>query len=187
MSTFQRLLFAVISQPGRAPCLRRFQACLSLLSKDNLCTRFATELVLRRDVTAGVKVSINPGPERSAEDRERFLRFEPAANIDNHGLGHVIDRAKDVMGLSDTKVFSTDILRVELCGPSQPHLTMVDLPGLFRAGNKDQSVDDAETVGPWVWLSSWLHLVKDLITGLLASKFQEADEFRIVQGRRKIV
>lgn len=51
-------------------------------------------------------------------------------------IGAVVEKAKGMMGLSDTKVFSTDTLRVELCGPTQAHLTMVDLPGLFRAGKK---------------------------------------------------
>ena len=50
------------------------------------------------------------------------------------------------MGLSEAKVFSSDILRIELQGIEQPHLTLVDLPGLFRAGNKEQSVDEAPIV-----------------------------------------
>ena len=119
---------------------------MSFPTKDNLCTRFATELVLRRDINAGVNVSIIPGPERSADERERISQFHLDIDMTEPNLGTVVDRAKDVMGLSDTKVFSTDTLRVELRGPSQPHLTMVDLPGLFRAGNKDQSVDDAKMV-----------------------------------------
>jgi hypothetical protein len=62
-------------------------------------------------------------------------------------LGKAVDDAKIAMGLSgNTSVFSTDVLRVEISGPSQPHLTMVDLPGLFWAGNKDQSDDDAALV-----------------------------------------
>lgn len=43
-------------------------------------------------------------------------------------------------------MFSTDILRVEVSSPSQPNLTLVDLPGLFLAGNKDQSLADSEVV-----------------------------------------
>jgi hypothetical protein len=51
------------------------------------------------------------------------------------------------MGLDGTnKVFSTDILRVELSGPDQPYLTMVDLPGLFQARNREQSEEDAKSV-----------------------------------------
>ncbi|KAG5981785.1 hypothetical protein E4U55_002563 [Claviceps digitariae] len=119
---------------------------MSFPSKDNLCTRFATELVLRRHVKSAVKISIIPGPDCSAEDRERLSKFNVEVNIDALDIGSVIEKAKEAMGLSETKVFSSDVLRVELCGPSQPHLTMVDLPGLFRAGNRDQSVQDAQTV-----------------------------------------
>lgn len=121
---------------------------MSFPTKDNLCTRFATELVLRRDKAVKVKVSITPGPERSFHERERLLLWKPTETIDEkgEGLDLVIENAKEIMGLSETKRFSTDILKVELSGPTQPHLTMVDLPGIFRAGNREQSVDDAATV-----------------------------------------
>ncbi|KAG5993869.1 hypothetical protein E4U43_003379 [Claviceps pusilla] len=119
---------------------------MSFPSKDNLCTRFATELVLRRHVQRIVKVSIIPGPDCSAEDKKRLSKFSAEVNVDAPDVGSVVEKAKEAMGLSETKVFSSDVLRVELCGPSQPHLTMVDLPGLFRAGNRDQSVEDAQTV-----------------------------------------
>ena len=51
------------------------------------------------------------------------------------------------MGLDgSTTVFAKDVLRVELCGPHQPNLTLVDLPGIFHAGDKSQSDDDAVLV-----------------------------------------
>ncbi|KAH8906407.1 hypothetical protein BR93DRAFT_750456 [Coniochaeta sp. PMI_546] len=123
---------------------------LSFPTKDNLCTRFPTELVLRRDDIPGVKITITPGPERSASERNRLLSFRSSLDVNSDGLGQVTEQAKKAMGLSDTKVFSTDALRVEICGPTQPHLTMVDLPGLFRAGNRDQSVIDAGIVSGMV-------------------------------------
>ncbi|KAG8410788.1 hypothetical protein J3458_016877 [Metarhizium acridum] len=54
------------------------------------------------------------------------------------------------MRLSETRKFGTDVLRIEPCGPFQPHLTMVELPGLFRAGNQDQSAEDALIVSKMV-------------------------------------
>lgn len=49
------------------------------------------------------------------------------------------------MGLNENdKVFSTDILCVEISGPTKPHLTIVDLPGLFLAGIKDQTEEDSK-------------------------------------------
>ncbi|OBR03058.1 Dynamin family protein [Colletotrichum higginsianum IMI 349063] len=119
---------------------------MSFPAKDNLCTRFATELVLRRDADAGIRISIIPAPERTAAEVEQISKFRPQVDINRHFLGQVVEDAKSMMGLSDRKVFTTDILHIEIRGPSQPHLTMVDLPGLFRAGNQDQSLEDATIV-----------------------------------------
>ena len=117
-------------------------------TKDNLCTRFATELILRRtpDTNISCTVSIIPDSERPETEKSVLKAFSPDVDMDTLDLGSVIEHAKEIMGLSETKRFSNDILRVELCGPSQPHLTMVDLPGLFSSGSKEQSIDDAETV-----------------------------------------
>ena len=119
---------------------------ISFPMKDNLCTRFATELVLRRQKTPAIRVSIIPGPERSAEERHALGRFHADVDANKPDIAAVIDKAKVAMGLSDAKLFSTDILRLEICGPSQPHLTMVDLPGLFRARSGEQTLADAAVV-----------------------------------------
>lgn len=119
---------------------------MSFPTKDNLCTRFATELVLRRDMVKAIKISIIPAPDRTAEEKTRLSECNIKVDKKHPDLGQAVEKARELMGISDTKVFSADILRVELSGPTQPHLTMVDLPGIFRAGNKDQSVNDATTV-----------------------------------------
>lgn len=141
---------------------------MSFPTKDNLCTRFPTELVLRRDAAVAAKVSIHPGPDRSDEERERLLRYSPEVDITGDGLGQVIEGAKEVMGLGDSKVFSTDTLSIELCGPTQPHLTLVDLPGLFRAGNKDQSVVDAATVRDMV--TAYVKRPRSIILAVVSAK-----------------
>lgn len=110
---------------------------LSFPTKDNLCTRFATELVLRRSPSSSVKVSIHPGHDRSETEKTALESF--SREIFDLDIGAVVEDAKVAMGLSATKVFGSDILRVEVSGPTQPHLTMVDLPGLFMAGNKGWS------------------------------------------------
>lgn len=120
---------------------------MSFPTKDNLCTRFATELILRRtpDITS-CTISIIPDAERSEFEKAELKRFDQTIDSHDLNLGKSVEEAKEAMDLSETKRFSTDILRVELCGPDQPHLTMVDLPGLFSAGDKDQTNEDAKTV-----------------------------------------
>jgi GTP-binding protein EngB required for normal cell division len=138
-------------------------------TKDGLCTRFATELVLRRGPDANAKVSIIPSESRFGEDREILKSWQPQADIGPGGLGLVTEEAELVMAdptaasTADTagrststgREFFDDILRVELTGPEQPHLTMVDLPGLFRRGNKEQS--DAD-----------VHIVRDMVERYMA-------------------
>jgi hypothetical protein len=123
-------------------------------TKDNLCTRFATEVVLRRDVKSRVHVTILPDGNRTDEQKEELRSFEaPTSSLED--LPDLVEMAKDRMGLNrDGNAFSKDILRIELSGPGQPHLTLVDLPGLIHAESKQQSAQDVDLV---------LSLVRDYI------------------------
>ena len=104
--------------------------------KDNLCTRFATELVLRRGLEAKVTVEITPGEDRDAEERAALLAFKvPDALVKD--FPSLVEATKEAMGLNaNPKAFSSDVLRVEVTGPSQPYLTLINLPGLLYAENK---------------------------------------------------
>lgn len=119
---------------------------VSFPTKDNLCTRFATEVILRRDAKTSVHVTILPDGDRPKEEREELQRFEaPTATLDD--LPDLVENAKEKMGLTrGTMAFSKDILRMEVLGPKQPHLTLVDLPGLIHAESKLQSSQDVELV-----------------------------------------
>lgn len=119
---------------------------LSFPTKDNLCTRFATELILRRDESPGIQVAIIPSPDRTPQENELLSKFYYEIKASKPDLEIIVEEAKLAIGLSEVKIFSNNILRVELRGPDQPHLTLVDLPGLFRASNRDQSVDGVSVV-----------------------------------------
>ena len=45
-------------------------------AKDNLCTRFATELILRRSKTKNATVAIMPGRERTERREDQAPRFQ---------------------------------------------------------------------------------------------------------------
>jgi hypothetical protein len=142
-------------------------------SKDNLCTRFATELILRRGPDAPIKVGIVPSSrerDRSEGELEKLRNFHYSVSGDDLQLEAVIEAAKDAMGISEgsSKVFSSDILRLELSGPNQPHLTLVDLPGLFQAGNRSQSDADAHTVRSLVL--SYMQNPRSIILAVVSAK-----------------
>lgn len=139
----------------------------SFPTKDNLCTRFATELILRRSVSDGVKVYIIPGLDRSTEEKKRLRDFSYTQT--DLEIGLVVEKAKDAMGLNgNDKVFGTDVLRIEISGPAQPHLTMVDLPGLFLAGNKDQTEEDSKLIESLVL--SYMRKPRSIILAVVSAK-----------------
>lgn len=110
--------------------------------KSNLCTRFPTELVLRRTPYISERVSIVPNEFRPETERKALLAFgEELDGFDN--LPHLVKRAKAEMGITAYgRAFAKDILRIEVTGPDQPHLTIVDLPGLIYSETKNQTTSD---------------------------------------------
>ncbi|KAI1495922.1 P-loop containing nucleoside triphosphate hydrolase protein [Biscogniauxia marginata] len=115
---------------------------------EGLCTRFATELILRRGDRPEIKVHIQPAPTRTEQERIELAAFD-ARTSEKDDFPKIIEAAKDAMGLTGTdgsKIFSSDVLRIESTSPLAPNLTLVDLPGLFGASDKNQSDDDADMV-----------------------------------------
>ena len=110
-------------------------------AKSNVCTRFATEVILRRNPSSRIKISIEPGPSRKDEEERRNLRgFAYDGFSDGDDLKDLIDRAKERMGITESlnSGFSDDVLKVEISGPEKPELTLVDLPGLYYAKSQEQ-------------------------------------------------
>lgn len=98
---------------------------LGFPSKDNLCTRFATELILRRGPDSGVTASIHPDEDRSEADKTRMREFKSSTVALTH-FRDIVSDAERIIGVgTDQLPFSKDVLRVEVSGPKQPHLTLV--------------------------------------------------------------
>jgi Dynamin family len=136
--------------------------------KDNLCTRFATELILRRAIEEAVTISILPDDTRSTTERERLRNFKPPNSALEH-FADIIQRAGDLIGVGkDGQVFSKDVLRVELQSPDQPHLTLVDLPGLYHAADEFQDEEGVAFVESLV--SSYMHNPRSVILGVISAK-----------------
>ncbi|GAD94931.1 dynamin family protein [Paecilomyces variotii No. 5] len=99
----------------------------------SICTRFATEFILRQSPSPKTKISIEPGPSRTdSSERQRLQSFSHEGFSSGNDLPALIEKAKEHMGITDSanSVPSDDVLKVELSGPGKPELTLVDLPGL---------------------------------------------------------
>jgi hypothetical protein len=143
-------------------------------TKDNLCTRFATELILRRGPETSVTVTIVPGDQRTESERQKIQAFKSPTTALGEFVA-IISAAEQAMGLDQyAKAFSNDILRVEVTGPKQPHLTLVDLPGLFHAGNKSQSEKDAASVKSLVL--SYMKKPRSIVLAVVSAKNDYANQ-----------
>ncbi|GFG19489.1 hypothetical protein IFM5058_10141 [Aspergillus udagawae] len=136
--------------------------------RGSLCTRFPTELVLRKSSQAGVCVSIVPHRSRSESEQEALAQFHE--ELDSfEGLPQLIENAKSAMGIyTNAKSFSNDLLRVEVSGPDRPHLTIVDLPGLIHSETKQQSAADVELVHEVV--KSYMEEPRSIILAVVSAK-----------------
>ncbi|KAI9045152.1 dynamin family protein [Aspergillus affinis] len=135
---------------------------LSFPIDSDLCTRFATQMVLRRvpGNEAKVKVTIIPGPTAQADEvlKEQLQSFARVLETDSFGpaeFAKIFDEAAQQMGLPGPndkelenleKRFSDDILKIELSGPDQLHLSVVDVPGLFHNPTKYQTKEDRDII-----------------------------------------
>ncbi|CEL12034.1 Putative Dynamin family protein [Aspergillus calidoustus] len=154
---------------------------VSFLVKSSLCTRFPTELVLRKNVQVGVRVSIVPHHYRSDVERESLSRFcEEIHGFD--GISALIDNVKVAMGIiTHGKAFSNDLLRVEVSGPDRPHLTIVDLPGLIHSETKQQSAADVQLVQGVV--RSYMTEPRSIILAVISAKNDLANQIVLKLAR----
>ncbi|UNI14187.1 hypothetical protein JDV02_000843 [Purpureocillium takamizusanense] len=107
-------------------------------SKSSLCTRFATELVLRDAADPRIDVSIKPHEKATKEVKEKLTKFT-ASETKLGELSNIINKASTVMGIDDgSKAFSKHILCIKIFGPGIPPLTLVDLPGFYHARGLNQ-------------------------------------------------
>lgn len=117
---------------------------LTFPTNEGLCTQFATEVVLRRSETTRTTISIKSANDARKQAIKDFA--EKWKNADLGQLAVMVEEAKSIMGLSDQSRFSEDVLELEVCGPNQDHLTLVDLPGLFQNAEINQSPRDRDVV-----------------------------------------
>jgi hypothetical protein len=111
------------------------------------CTRFATEIRMRRAKETKLKVSIIPDKTRPYNDQARLLQWGGDVTGDTPFDAMMRDATELIAPKSIPGRFAArDILVVDKEGPDMPLLTLVDLPGLVRVANRDQSEADIQTI-----------------------------------------
>lgn len=114
---------------------------------ESKCTRFAIEIRLRRSKEEKESIYIIPAKDRSEKHRARIAKFNVMVDT-NSDFTNLMGLAFDAMDIKDNsdRFSSKDILRVEKSGPTQSHLTIVDLPGLIQTSSLSQSQEDVDDI-----------------------------------------
>lgn len=130
-----------------------------------LCTRYATQITCVRDAVKRVTVSIIPRSDANATLKSHLLKFRRSLNhFNNDDLAQIFEEANSAMGIGSDQeglasaAFSEDILKIEISGPDQIHLTVIDVPGIFRVAT------------PGVTRESDVELVRNIVKRYMADK-----------------
>ncbi|PPJ58541.1 hypothetical protein CBER1_07150 [Cercospora berteroae] len=94
-------------------------------------TRFATELVLRNASCESISASIIPAAGTSIADLETLREFDPHVQRLSDFSRILEEASEHLEKLAGSGRLSSHRLRIELSGPQQPHLTLIDMPGLI--------------------------------------------------------
>ncbi|KAK1757179.1 putative dynamin family protein [Echria macrotheca] len=106
----------------------------------SLCTRFATEIICRREKEISIVVTIQPASGSSDDHAKSVREFRrTVSSFTGEEFADVFKEATKVMGIktdptsdSSAPTFTRDVLRIEKNGPSEEHLTLIDVPGIFE-------------------------------------------------------
>ncbi|KAK7937361.1 dynamin family protein [Apiospora aurea] len=166
-----------VSLPQIVVCGDRFSGKSSVLKAlsgisfpigRNACTRFPIKLVLRRDSHVGLNASIIPHHSRNEPEKVVTTSIEGGFEHPD-GFVNLIEKAERMMGISPPSIpFSNDTFRVEITGPDQPHLALVDLPGLMRPQSEDLEDPDAQTIRDVV--SSYMKDPRSIILAVVSAE-----------------
>lgn len=124
----------------------------------DLCTRYATQITCRRDATRSVSITIIPRPDANETVKRRLRDFHSIlGEMNAQNLPDIFAKANHAMGIrsfddstNDSNdgftTFSEDILKIEINGPDQPGLTVIDVPGIFRSAEEGRTTDSDITL-----------------------------------------
>ncbi|KAH8911372.1 interferon-induced GTP-binding protein Mx2 [Coniochaeta sp. PMI_546] len=117
-----------------------------------LCTRYATQITSRREAQQYIDISIIPRPSASEAEKQRLRAFARRVEAgEDVAFAKIFEDANREMGIralndetsnGDLSTFSEDILKVEICGPDQIHLTVIDVPGIFRTATPGLTTEE---------------------------------------------
>ncbi|KAJ5459231.1 Dynamin [Penicillium desertorum] len=121
-----------------------------------LCTRFATHIIFRRDgnlVVREISASIIPASDATPEEDQKLRAWKASGlqSLSAEDFSRTMKEVHEVMNLSscdgDQKpTFSNSVLQLEIRGPNASHLSVIDVPGIFKNTTSDRTTKNDITL-----------------------------------------
>lgn len=161
-------------------------------TKENLCTRFATQIVLRRSSTNTIRTTITPDDRLSEHDKAHMNTFK--RTIEDFGeLPQLIEAATEHMGLNNpvqaksstnsrkqkSKAFSPNVLSIEIEGPDRRPLTLVDLPGWINTPTMHHTEEDMKLIQELI--KDYIKQERTVILAIISAKSDLATQTNLTQ------
>lgn len=150
--------------------------------KENMCTRFATEIDMRRHPINSVRIRIIPDASlpKSEQDRlksfdQTLTSFDDVSRLTEEAADHMqLNKADKPDSIRMFKAFSRNILRIEIEGPDRIPLTLVDLPGLIQSPTSSQTDADIDLIRDMV--DSYIKNPRTIILAVISAKTDHATQ-----------
>ncbi|KAK3681086.1 dynamin family protein [Podospora appendiculata] len=103
--------------------------------------KYCTQITHRREDVPHINISIIPGHNASAKDKEHlecYRRYVKSSDELQAQFPTILNKVNIQMGIRTStnpggqKTFTEDVLKIEKCGPDEDYLTVIDVPGIFR-------------------------------------------------------
>lgn len=107
---------------------------------------------MRRALLKGLTIKLIPNAKRPPSEQSNIKAFqESITNFDK--LPRIMEMARTAIGIANSddldakpRAFARDILSIEICGPTEPQLTLVDIFSLIATSTKGVTDADVDIV-----------------------------------------
>lgn len=153
---------------------------VSFPSSDTFCTRFASELILRKATTTDFSITLVPASDRTDDEKKHIASFlAPAELMALEDFPKVVKLAGEHIDKlrrheRSKSAFLTDKLVARIRGPHLPPLTLVDLPGLIHTSGETQTSQDIAVVRKI--LNDYMSDKSSIILAVLAADNNKANQ-----------
>ncbi|KAJ6178830.1 hypothetical protein N7519_009291 [Penicillium mononematosum] len=153
---------------------------------------FVTEITLRRHAITRFQVSVEPGPSSSKSELDiQELKGSMLTAPNAEQSVSLIEKATGFVKPSLEDGFSEDVMRVELSGPDQPNLTLIDIPRLYFTEGIDD--ENKEKCAGRLQIEKYVQNPRTIILAVVSAKIdicpQKINDFadKYDRGRNRIL